>query len=80
MAWARKLLIELDETPAGAFLELEGPRRAIDHAARLLGYSRGDYLTKSYVALWGEHCRRSSLPWGDMLFPRAKRRAKRRKS
>ena len=77
--WARKLMIELDETPAGAFLELEGPRRAIDRAARLLGYSMADYITRSYVALWSEHCRRGGLPWGDMLFGRTKPGAIRQK-
>jgi len=33
-AWAAGLLIELDETPIGVFLELEGPANAIDRAAK----------------------------------------------
>src|SRR5207245_2761013 len=37
--WARGLLIELDETPIGAFVELEGPTQAIDRAATELGFS-----------------------------------------
>jgi adenylate cyclase class 2 len=35
--WARGLLIELDETPIGTFVELEGPARAIDCGAKALG-------------------------------------------
>ena len=31
--WAKDLLIELDETPIGTFVELEGPTSAIDRAA-----------------------------------------------
>lgn len=79
VAWARRLVIELDETPAGTYWELEGPRRAIDRAARLLGYSRTDYITKSYVALWSEFCRRQGMRRGDMLFRRLRRRQRGRK-
>src|ERR1700681_222177 len=32
--WAKGLLIELDETPIGTFVELEGRRKAIDRAAK----------------------------------------------
>ena len=38
--WAKGLLIELDETPIGTFVELEGPAKAIDRAAKLLGFSQ----------------------------------------
>jgi hypothetical protein len=34
----------LDETPAGVFLELEGPSRWIDRTARRLGFAESDYL------------------------------------
>ena len=41
VSWAKGLLIELDETPIGTFVELEGPPAAIDRAAQELGYTRG---------------------------------------
>jgi adenylate cyclase class 2 len=66
--------IALDETPIGNFIELEGSRRAIDWMARELGYSRRDYSTASYGALYLEDCARNGRPPGDMLFPDLKRR------
>jgi adenylate cyclase class 2 len=60
--------VEFDETPVGVFLELEGPRRAIDRMARRLGYSAADYITRSYAALHFEGCRRRGQRAGDMVF------------
>jgi adenylate cyclase class 2 len=68
--WAAGLKIDLDETPIGAFLEIEGSPEAIDRAAELLGYHHGDYITKSYLALYLEQCRRRGQTAGDMLFPK----------
>jgi adenylate cyclase, class 2 len=59
----------LDETPMGAFLELEGPPRWIDRTARKLGYPEESYITRSYIALWQEFCRgQGREPAGDMVF------------
>jgi len=46
--------VELDETPIGDFLEIEGQPKAIDRAAKQLGFRRSDYITKSYGALFME--------------------------
>jgi len=54
MAVAKGLKVELDETPVGIFVELEGETEAIDRAAALLGYGPSDYITKSYGLLWLE--------------------------
>lgn len=70
--WAGELHVELDETPVGVFVELEGPPEAIDRAAELLGYARSDYITKNYLALYLEQCRKRGIPGGDMLFPAKK--------
>lgn len=66
--WAHGLLIELDETPVGVFVELEGPATAIDHAASLLGYAQRDYITKNYLVLYMEECRRRGEQPTNMLF------------
>jgi len=67
-SWARGLLIELDETPIGTFVELEGPAAAIDRAAGELGYSKHDYVLKNYLVLYMEECRRKGEQPRHMLF------------
>jgi adenylate cyclase, class 2 len=60
--------VALDETPIGDFIELEGSRRAIDRTARELGYSREDYNTASYGALYLEDCQQKGIAASDMVF------------
>ena len=71
-AWAKGLLIELDETPIGTFVELEGPAAAIDRAAVELGYSKREYVLKTYLRLYLEDCRRKGEQPSHMLFPNRK--------
>lgn len=81
--WAAGLHLELDETPIGTFLEIEGPASAIDRAAHMLGFSPREYVTKSYLALHVDSCRGrgvnvpqlapgivTGIP--DMVFPHSK--------
>jgi adenylate cyclase, class 2 len=57
-----------DETPIGNYLELEGPQRWIDEVARQLGYSRRDYITESYAALYRKKCQSEGKTPKDMVF------------
>jgi adenylate cyclase class 2 len=77
------LQVDLDETPIGDFLELEGGRDAIDRAAKLLGFGPPDYITLSYPELFVKRAsrrpagkRQSDAPplrgGGDMLFSAAR--------
>jgi len=68
MKWAEGLLLELDETPVGTFLELEGPGKAIDQAANELGYGAKDYILKNYLMLYLEDCKKRGVEAGDMVF------------
>ena len=70
--WAKDLVIELDETPVGMFVELEGSAEAIDRAAHELGYSKKDYIVKSYLALYLDECRRRGESPKDMVFGKEK--------
>ncbi|MFQ5877371.1 MAG: class IV adenylate cyclase [Acidobacteriota bacterium] len=63
------LMVTIDETPIGTFLEIEGPRPAIDDLAGRLGFSPSEYIAKSYFALYREHQTEKGLPVRDMLFP-----------
>jgi adenylate cyclase, class 2 len=66
--WANRLLIEMDETPIGVFMELEGPAKAIDRAAKLLGYEERDYIVANYLSLYLAECRRKGEKPGHMVF------------
>ncbi len=70
--WAKGLLIELDETPIGTFAELEGPPKAIDRAAKQLGFAKQDYIVTNYLSLYLAECRRSGEKPGDMVFKNRK--------
>jgi adenylate cyclase, class 2 len=61
-------LVELDQTPIGDYLELEGPPRWIDQVSRGLGYTRKDYITASYAALYFEYCRLQGCRPRGMTF------------
>jgi adenylate cyclase class 2 len=75
-AWATDLLIELDETPIGTFVELEGPAEAIDQAAEELGFSKRDYILQNYLSLYVEDCRRKGEEPRHMLFSNHKNPSK----
>jgi len=72
-AWAKGLLIEVDETPIGTFVELEGAAAAIDRAAKELGYSPREYVLKNYLVLYVEDCKKRGEQPKDMLFGEGKR-------
>jgi len=59
-----------DETPIGNYLELEGPERWIDEVARQLGYTKAEYITESYAALYRQDCEARKKKVGNMIFPK----------
>lgn len=62
------LHLDLDETPAGVFLELEGAPQAIDRAARAIGFTPRDYLRITYWDVYVADCRRRGRRPRNMLF------------
>jgi adenylate cyclase class 2 len=56
--------IEVDETPIGTFLEIEGDAEGIKAVAADLGFAPADYLSESYVGLFF-----AQGGQGDMVFP-----------
>ena len=61
-------VITVDETPLGAFLELEGAGEWIDATAARLGFAPGDYILDSYVRLYIKDCERRGVTPGFMVF------------
>ena len=62
------LHVDLDETPAGTFLELEGSPAQIDRAARALGYTPRDYIQATYWDIYAADCRHRGRIPKNMLF------------
>jgi len=62
------VIVAVDETPVGTFVEIEGGARGITDMAEALGRKECDYLLDSYRSLFCEHCREQGRPFGDMLF------------
>ena len=62
------LHLDLDETPVGAYLELEGSPGAIDRAALALGFSPRDYIRGTYWDVFQAECRRRGRFPKDMRF------------
>ena len=60
--------VELDHTPMGDFVELEGPTDFLSGAAKRLGLDPARAVAKSYVSLWLYHRRRHPGMGRDMVF------------
>ena len=62
------VIVALDETPVGTFVEIEGTEHGITDMARALERTPNDYLLDSYRGLFVRHCQEHGLPPGDMIF------------
>jgi adenylate cyclase, class 2 len=70
----RGLHLDLDETPVGIFLELEGTLAAIRQAARKLGFAARDYILATYWDLYAADCLRLKRIPRNMVFKMQKSR------
>jgi len=62
------VIIAVDETPVGTFVEIEGSDLGIVAAVDALGRGPADYIVESYRALFVRHCNERGVPAGDMVF------------
>jgi len=62
------VLVALDETPVGTFVEIEGGDRGIAETAEALGRGPGDYVLDSYRRLYLVDCESRGVAVADMLF------------
>ncbi|MBI1873806.1 MAG: class IV adenylate cyclase [Acidobacteria bacterium] len=62
------VIIALDETPVGTYVEIEGGERGIMDVTAALGRTPTDFLLDSYRSLYLKHCQSHDLKPGNMLF------------
>ena len=62
------VIVAIDETPVGVFVEIEGCEQGIETAATALGRSQADYLVDSYRSLFLQLRDRFGLTTSDMVF------------
>ena len=65
------VIVAVDETPVGTFVEIEGSADGIRATAAALGRGPADYVLDSYRGLFARHCTQRGLPVTDMLFETA---------
>lgn len=62
------VIVAIDETPVGTFIELEGGEHGVATMAEALGRSVDDYVVDSYRALFLKYREQYGLLGPDMLF------------
>ena len=65
------VIVAIDETPVGVFVEIEGSEPGIESMAAALGRSREDYILDSYRSLFLQHKDALGLTSSDMVFDEA---------
>lgn len=62
------VIVAIDETPVGVFVEIEGGEQGIEAATVALGRSPADYILDSYRSLFLLHRDALGLATSDMVF------------
>jgi adenylate cyclase class 2 len=62
------VIVAIDETPVGVFVEIEGGEQGIETTAAALGRKREDYILDSYRSLFLQHKDALGLDRSDMVF------------
>jgi adenylate cyclase class 2 len=63
------VIVAIDETPVGTFVEIEGGEQGITAMAEALGRHPRDYILDSYRGLFLQHREACGLTGADMVFP-----------
>ncbi len=62
------VVVAVDETPVGVYVEIEGSEAGITAMAQALGREPADYLVDSYRAIFLQYCEAHGLTLQDMVF------------
>jgi adenylate cyclase class 2 len=63
------VIVAIDETPVGVFVEIEGGEQGIAAMAEALGRTPDDYILDSYRGLYLRYREEHGLTSSDMVFP-----------
>jgi adenylate cyclase class 2 len=63
------VIVAIDETPVGVFVEIEGGEQGIAAMAEALGRTPDDYILDSYRGLYLRYREEHRLSGPDMVFP-----------
>jgi adenylate cyclase class 2 len=63
-----EVLVAVDETPVGNYVEFEGSEEGIHTLARKMGIDPSQFLKSSYYSLYLERCRERGQTPGYMVF------------
>jgi adenylate cyclase, class 2 len=64
------VIIAVDETPIGTFVEIEGGEADVTAVAHAMGRGPEAYVLESYRGLFARHCEEHGVPVTNMLFNR----------
>jgi len=62
------VIVAIDETPVGVFVEIEGTENGISEMSSALGRTPDDYIPDSYRSLFLKHREQHGLTGSDMVF------------
>ena len=62
------VIVAIDETPVGIFVEIEGSEQGIADMTIALGRTSDDYIVDSYRSLFLQHREQNGLSGSDMVF------------
>ncbi len=62
------VIVAIDETPVGVFVEIEGSEQGIAEMTAALGRTSADYIVDSYRSLFLQHREELGLNGPDMVF------------
>ena len=62
------VIVAIDETPVGVFVEIEGSEQGIADMTVALGRSADDYIVDSYRSIFLQHRDQLGMSGSDMVF------------
>ena len=62
------VIVAIDETPVGVFVEIEGSEAGIREMTAAIGRTPADFIVQSYYSLFMQHCDAVGVDASDMVF------------